>query len=98
MKKYTKSLVTAVAVGTFSLAGIGIASAATQYVGGGTWDYGTNVQYSYSNYFHNGLTHSSTAKNGNGGTVTSGRKAPGAPAYAQVNRTISGNQAFWNTY
>jgi lactococcin 972 family bacteriocin len=98
MKKSFKPLLAVAAAGAIALGGAGTASAVTEYVGGGTWDHYITFNTNTSNYYHGNLTHSSTARNGVGGSVTSGRIAKGKWAYATVQASLSGNTAYWNTY
>ncbi|PDQ34860.1 MAG: hypothetical protein B5766_08850 [Candidatus Lumbricidophila eiseniae] len=59
----SKSLVVGVVAAALVLGGVSAASATTSYPEGGTWHYGTNGSFVYSNYFHARRWHSATVEN-----------------------------------
>jgi lactococcin 972 family bacteriocin len=71
------------------------ALAATEYPGGGIWNYGVNeIVYSY--YQHRTSIHGSSVVNGWGTRVSSGCKSPGVTARAEAPaRTGYADYAYW---
>lgn len=62
--------------------------------GGGDWYYGVSVCCNWSRYYHNGVNHGASVRNGDG-LVRSACVAPGQRAEARQGATLTGNQAFW---
>lgn len=58
IRRRTSSLV---AASVLALSGTGIAGATIVSIDGGTWDYGSDTSTVWSHYFHNGVSHGSTA-------------------------------------
>lgn len=62
MKIQNRNRITgAVLAGALTLAGTGVAGATIVSIDGGTWDYGSDSSTVWSDYFHNGVPHGSTA-------------------------------------
>ncbi|WP_028647201.1 lactococcin 972 family bacteriocin [Nocardiopsis sp. CNT312] len=95
MKLLKKAAVTLLIGAGVGLGAAGIASAATSYVGGGTWSHGVTKTTVYSIYHHSTRCHGATAV----GTYTDRTPStlPGytAQAYAPP-RWWGGNEAYWN--
>lgn len=92
--KNIKKALTSMVVAGMVLSNSVVAMAATANVDGGKWTYGTNVTKCYSNYYHGGSAHNSTAINGNG-TASKASASKGYTSYASVSRTWSGNTAYY---
>lgn len=77
--------------------GASAANATTEYVGGGTWDYGVNygTLVTWSDYHHPSRVHGSTACNANN-CKASGAKPAGVWSRASITATWGGNTAYWN--
>ncbi|WP_017569942.1 lactococcin 972 family bacteriocin [Nocardiopsis halotolerans] len=72
----------------------GTALAVVEYVGGGRWEHGFSAGSVYSNYFHGGVCHGSTAV----GTYTDRTSAPaGYTSYATAPEARWGNKTYWRT-
>ena len=71
------------------------AMADRQFVGGGTWDYGTNVFWTWSNYYHQNNNHRSSV-GVNGIIYRSACTSPGNWSHVQHTSAVSGNKAYWN--
>ena len=79
------------------------ASAVTQSVGGGVWDYGVQSGKAHSYYHHATKYHSATICNGKAGGVgvlcTKSVAEAGAWARATRNAAIgTADSAYWSTY
>ncbi|WP_204576887.1 lactococcin 972 family bacteriocin [Clavibacter michiganensis] len=84
-------------VAALLLGGAGAANATTEYVGGGTWNYGVERvvgNYSYSNYLHSSKAHGSTACSSSK-CVRSDTVPGGKWSRASVQASAGGNTAYW---
>lgn len=91
-----KQFITGAAVAMLLLTGAAAtASAATQYVGGGIWEYGVGGGKVHSDYYHDSLRHGSSV-NGKSGLVQSPCTAQGTWSRASDDsKTWGGNTAYW---
>ena len=96
IKSIKKSL-TALVLGGIILSNSSIAMAAKTYIGGGTLYHGVTFKDCYSNYYHPKKLHMSTAMNGKGDLEKSEWTIARYTSYASVSRTLSGNEAFYDT-
>ncbi|MDH2456677.1 lactococcin 972 family bacteriocin [Corynebacterium bovis] len=84
----------AVVLGTIT-GNVATAAAAVQYVGGGTWEYGTGGGKVYSDYYHAAVKHGSSVR-GKSGLVQSPCVSPGEWARVSDNTKFFGrNESFW---
>ncbi|WP_170159940.1 lactococcin 972 family bacteriocin [Frondihabitans australicus] len=78
--------------------GASAAYAASESVGGGTWQYGLQGKkpggITYSNYYNGSKSHGSSAKSGKG-LNRSPMVGKGKWSYAAIESTLTGNQAYW---
>lgn len=94
LKKVIASLAVSIAV-----LGAGATSvfATTEYVGGGTWNYGTNDTTVWSNYYHGSKIHRSSVIGAY--YYNSGWKSPGVWSYASApERDGVVDESFWDVY
>lgn len=76
-------------------AGIVSASAASVNAGGGTWNYGTGITGSYSDYYHPYKTHTASVHSSGGGQKDTDRAYGGDWAKARVS-VWNGCSYYWN--
>lgn len=95
MKKAKKALVTVLVAAGITMGTAGAASAAVEYVGGGTWDHGVTSDRVYSNYLHQLRCHGSTAVGTR--TVRSSDTAAGRWSYASAPKAWINNQRYWRS-
>ncbi|SDW06852.1 bacteriocin, lactococcin 972 family [Marininema mesophilum] len=95
--KIKKSVATLVLCGALFTVGATAAFAKMAYPGGGTWNYGENSSYVYSNYYHKTKTHKSSVK-GPGYYVTSGWKSKDVWTFA-LHKQKKGyaDRTYWST-
>ena len=96
VKSIKKSL-TALVLGGIILSNSAVAMAAKKSLSGGTLYYGVTLSECYSNYFHAGKEHRSTAINGKGDSCVSKWVSVDKTSYASVKRTLTGNESFGKT-
>ena len=86
----------AVAIGASAMTMVAApAMATTEYVGGGTWEYGVNIFWNWSNYYHPNNDHRSSVKT-SGIVYRSACTSPGNWSHVQTVSAVSGNKAYWN--
>lgn len=96
MKKMSKLAASVGLGGALLLSGMSAADAARSYPGGGIWDQGRSIWTNtvYSDYYHAGVAHGSTACNKNkckrSETVPRGKWSR-----ASITGTLGGNQTYW---
>lgn len=95
--KNIKKSITALVLGGIILSNSAVAMAAKKNLSGGILYYGVTISECYSNYFHAGKEHRSTAINGKGDSYVSKWTAVDKTSYASVKRTFTDNQSFGKT-
>jgi lactococcin 972 family bacteriocin len=82
-----------IAIATPIIAAPTAAFAASETVGGGTWNWGNTVGHNYSDYLHSGVRHSSTVICGD----NTERAVAAAGKWSNASLTaISGCGFYWN--
>jgi hypothetical protein len=91
-----------VVAAAFVMGGATAASATTEYVGGGTWNYGVyepaSTVYVYSEYMHYSKKHRTTVQVHNGAMYRSADAAAGKWAKVEKASYYGGNGAWWYAY
>ena len=95
--KNIKKSITALVLGGVILSNSAVAMAAKKNLSGGILYYGVTISECYSNYFHAGKEHRSTAINGKGDSCVSKWVSVDKTSYASVKRTLTGNESFGKT-
>ncbi|WP_285730865.1 lactococcin 972 family bacteriocin [Nocardiopsis sp. ATB16-24] len=93
MNALKKAMVTLAVAAGLTAGTAGVASAATEYVGGGTWWHGLTASTVYSDYFHATRCHGSTAVGTY--TVRSTGYLPGYTSKATAPRALYNNETYW---
>ena len=97
IKRRVQTIAASLALGTVvALGGAAAANAATESREGGTFTYGVDYGYMsvWSNYYHKGASHGSTACSANSCT-RSDRTPAGRTSYADRSATYGGNTAWY---
>ncbi|MFE6104046.1 lactococcin 972 family bacteriocin [Streptomyces laurentii] len=89
-----RALKIAAVSGALVVAGAAPAMATIVYVGGGTWDYGANAYYVWSDYYHGSKCHSSTSV---GTSIDSDEASAGSWSRTQVTAALYGNKSYYST-
>lgn len=97
MKKTGKVLATVATVFALTLGGAITASASTEYVGGGTFQYDADASLNWCNYYHPSKKHRCTVQN-KYGSLRSPDRAGNQWAYQSQPVARTGNQVFWFVY
>ena len=93
-----RKVLAAAAIGASAVTAVAApAMAEREFVGGGTWDYGTAGLGTilYSNYYHPSNNHRSSVSV-NDIVTRSPCTSPGDWSHAQDWKAVSGNKVFWN--
>ncbi|MEU3183818.1 lactococcin 972 family bacteriocin [Streptomyces sp. NPDC006923] len=93
MVRIKRGIKLAIAAGALVVGTAAPALATVVGVGGGTWDYGADATWTWSDYYHGSKCHGSSVQGKN--YYTSGDTAAGAWANAGAPAKLSGNQAYW---
>ena len=85
----------AVAIGASAMTAVAAPAVAVVQVGGGSWDYGVNAFWNWSNYYHPNNNHRSSVET-SGIVHRSACTSPGNWSHVQTVSALSGNSAYWN--